>query len=273
MAGPARRALAAVGRLVLPADCLACGEPLGAGREPLGLCLPCRGRLRSPAVGCAVCGTPLPAARLRELAPGFVCGACRSRPPAYDRLITRWTYDGPMGAVVSALKYRRLDYLGRHLADGLLEAVRADRPVATDAGDELPWDLVAPVPLHWWRRLVRGFNQAERIARPLARALGLPYGDPLRRRLATRPQARLARSERLENPADAFAVGSRLGRLWPLGGAARGVEGLSVLLVDDVVTTGATLNAAAVALRRAGAVQVTAAAAARTPSAEERARA
>jgi len=259
-AHPGRGLLAAIGRLLLPASCLACGRALDPARQPLGLCLPCRGRLRVPEAGCSVCGAPLPAARMRELTEGFVCGPCRARPPAYDRLITRWRYDGPMGAVVAGLKYRRLDYLGSHLAEGLLEALRASYLHGPCAPGAAPWDLVAPVPLHWRRRILRGFNQAERIARPLARALGVPFGQPLRRRRATRAQARLARSERLENPVGAFAVAGR----WAAGAARTGVAGRSVLLVDDVVTTGATLNAAARTLVGAGAVAVTVAAVART---------
>lgn len=168
-----------------------------------------------------------------------------------------------MGTVVAALKYRRLDYLGSHLAEGLVEAIRRRYLHDPGAPGSLPWDLVVPVPLHWRRRLLRGFNQAERIARPLARELGVSFGQPLRRRRATRSQARLARSERQKNPVDAFAVGG----WWPPEPAARrGVAGRSVLLVDDVVTTGATLHAAARALVEAGAVAVTAVAAARTPT-------
>lgn len=250
-----RAILGALQRLLLPAVCLCCGRALGAGRHPLGLCLACRGRLKRPAPGCAVCGRPLPAARLRPLAPGFACHRCRARPPAFDRLIAAWSYEGPVEAVITGLKYRRLDYLGGHLARSLVEPLTTSSPTDSRPG---PWDLVVPVPLHWRRRWGRGFNQAERIARPLARHLGLPCHELLRRTRATRPQARLSRTERLENPAGAFAV-----RRGP-GGVER-LSGRRVLLVDDVATTGATLAAAAAALGRAGAVGVTVAVAARTP--------
>ena len=129
------------------------------------------------------------------------------------------------------------------------------------ATETAPWDLVVPVPLHWRRRLARGFNQAERIARPLAACLGVAYGSALRRRRATRAQARLGRAERLANPAGAFAV-----RHSPFPGRRLRLDGARVLLVDDVATTGATLEAAARALRVAGAESVTAVAVARTPS-------
>jgi len=183
-----------------------------------------------------------------------VCGACRRSPPPFSALRAAWSYDGAIGEVVRALKFRRLDYLGAHLARDLRELA---------AGDGEAFDLVVPVPLHWLRRWRRGYNQAERIARPLARLLGVPCAEVLRRRRATRPQIGLAREERLANPRGAFALGSGrgpAGRRW-----RRRLEGGRVLLVDDVVTTGATLRAAAEVLRRAGAREVVAVAAARTP--------
>lgn len=263
-----RRLLGALQRLILPACCLSCARPLDAGAHPLGLCLACRGRLRGPAPGCAVCGTPIPAARMRELAGGFACGRCRTQPPAFERLVVAWSYAGPLEAVIGGLKYRRLDYLGAHLARGLaarLTTSGAETPAVPGEAREdgsgngpAEWDLVVPVPLHWWRRRVRGYNQAERIARPLAAEIGAPFRDLLRRSRSTRPQARLSRAERLRNPAGAFA----LRRGWR---ATRWVTGRRVLLVDDVVTTGATLSAAATVLKDAGAASVTAAAAARTP--------
>lgn len=138
-----------------------------------------------------------------------------------------------MTRVIAALKYRRLTYLGEHLG----AALAAGYPeLSDDAG------LVTSVPLHWRRRLTRGFDHAAAIARPLARRLGLPYAPLLTRRRATRPQVGMARAARLDNPRGAFAL-SR--------GARPVLDDLGdrpVLLVDDVATTGATLDAAAGAL-------------------------
>ena len=250
--GPLARLL----RLLLPAPCLGCGLPSPAGRAGAGrflaLCAGCRGRLRplDPAAACAACARPL----VGQLPRGFRCGRCRAQPPAYDRLLARWRYEAPLDAVLGGLKFRRLDYLGHHLGIDLATAFAADL-----AG----LDLVVPVPLHWGRRLKRGYNQAERIARPLAAHLGLPLVEALRRRRATAAQSTLPRDARLANLAGAFEPRPRAA-IPGMAGIA-GITGHRVLLVDDVATTGATLDAAAQALKRAGAAAVVALVAGRTP--------
>ncbi len=239
---------------LFPAPCLACGrlgadEPLG-----LGLCRPCRARLRAlDGAVCAVCGAPIAGAALPA---GYRCGACRRRPPRYDRLVAGWSYEPPLDEVIRALKFGRLEYLGRHLAERLAPILdRAPGGASRGARAGTPdADLVVPVPLHWRRRLARGYNQAEAIARPLAKRLGLEHARVLRRRRATPPQTALEREQRVRSVRGAFALRRR-----------HDPRGRRVLLVDDVVTTGATLEAAAACLRRAGAARVTAVAAARTP--------
>ena len=229
--------------LLFPPICLGCERATRPGPLRLGLCLPCRGRLKAlRGRRCAACGRPLAAAALPA---GYACGRCRQRPPAFDRLLAVWSYEPPLEQVIHALKFGRLDFLGGHLAaemrqrfGGALRAV----------------EVVVPVPLHWRRQLARGYNQAERIARPLARHLDRPLVRALRRHRPTAPQARLPRDRRRANLRRAFG-----------GRRASKVRGRAVLLVDDVATTGATLDQAAAVLKRQGAVRVVAATAARTP--------
>jgi ComF family protein len=210
---------------LLPAPCLGCEQPLPATGTALGLCSSCRGRLR-----------PLP--------------DIPAAPPALDRLLALWSYEAPLDAVIQALKFRRLDYLGRHLGEEMASRWREALAGA---------DLVAPVPLHWRRRLARGYNQAERIACTLAGRLGLPLEPLLVRRRGTPPQTSLGREERKANLRRAFG----LRRGW--SPAADRIRGRRIVLVDDVTTTGATLEAAATVLRENGAAAVIAVVAGRTP--------
>ncbi len=233
--------------VLLPTPCLACERLIPGGRHFLGLCVRCRGRL-SP-LGrdrCGGCGRPLAGARLPT---GYRCGPCRMSPRAYDRLIALWAFRPPLDSVIHGLKFQRLEYLGRHLAHEMAAWLRAEA---------LEADLAVWIPMHWGRYLSRGYNQAERIARPLARALAIPARRALTRIRATPPQTSLTRAERSANVRGAVRARRR----------AR-VAGRRVLLVDDVTTTGSTLDAGAGALRAAGAAEVTAIAAARTPGSEE----
>lgn len=219
---------------LLPDTCLGCGRLRRRIGAPLGLCRACHGRLVPvPPDSCATCARPLAGGRNLPLPR---CGDCRQEPPPFARLWALWRYQPPLDGVMAGLKFHRLDHLGTELAAAAASRLSPERD---------RWDLVAPVPLHWRRRLERGFNQAERIARPLAARLGLPAGTPLRRLRATRPQVSLPRAERLRGPRSAFALRR---------GAA--VTGLRILLVDDVLTTGATAHACARALKAAGAVAV-----------------
>jgi ComF family protein len=240
---PAKGLLDRLMHALLPAPCLGCGEALPAAGTSLGLCAGCRAVLAPlPRQACAVCARPLAAYALPA---DYRCGACRERPPAFDRLLALWSYRPPLDAVVQGLKFARLDYLGSHLAAALATAF---------AGQLGGFDRVVPVPLHWRRRFARGYNQAESIARPLAGRLGLPCSLALSRRRATPPQSLLGKADRLANLRKAFVV-RRPER----------VRGLRLLLVDDVATTGATLDASAAALKAAGAAAVTALVAGRTP--------
>lgn len=207
---------------LLPRDCLLCAAP---GGEDL-LCSACAAGLpRLPEARCPVCAMPTPDA--------LTCGACLKRPPHFDATAAVFRYEFPLDRLIQSLKYaHRLasaDFLGRALA-----ALHVTRPP----------DMILPVPLSAARLAQRGFNQAVEIARPLARALGAPLEiEHVRRRHDTAPQASLPWKERATNIRHAFECDID-------------VAGKNVLLVDDVMTTGATLDELARTLRAHGAAHI-----------------
>jgi ComF family protein len=175
-----------------------------------------------------------------------LCGRCLASPPAYARTLAAWRYAFPADRLLQALKYE-----GRlSLADPLGDALAA----AVVARGDLPGVLVA-LPLSRERQRTRGFNHAHEIARRVAFRVGVPLVAGLARIRDAPPQAGLAMRERARNVRDAFA-------------ATRSFAGLRVGLVDDVMTTGATLGAASRALLTAGARSVDALVVARTPPPE-----
>ena len=204
--------------------CLACGEAGMPGRD---LCAACHAALPWQGPACPRCA--LPRAR------GGRCEACAQSPPPLDAVHAAFDYAFPLDRLLPRLKFHRDFAAGRVLAQCMAERFAAlPRP-----------DALVPVPLHRARLRRRGYDQALELARLLGRALDLPvHADALRRCRATAAQSRLDADARQRNLRDAFAFDPRK----PL--PAR------VALVDDVMTTGATLHAAARALRDAGVQQV-----------------
>jgi ComF family protein len=203
-------------------DCLAAPRPLTAEH----FCVSCGTAFLNPA--------PLDNSGL--------CGLCRRGLTGFDSAVCFGEYDDELRRLIHLFKYSGVAQLARPLSRMLLSAVpRSAR-----------FDAIVPMPLHWTRRWRRGFNQAELIARELARSLGVPVVKALARSRATAPQAGLTRAQRRSNVSGSF----RVHRPTIIAGA-------HVLLVDDVMTTGATLSGAAAALKRAGARRVTAATVAR----------
>lgn len=222
------------------------------------VCAACRGALDAPTLGvvcdacwrgitpitppfCDRCGDALPSWRVLSVADGR-CPRCRRTPTVIHRTRAIGAYDGSLGAIVHALKYG-----GRRSIARRLSAMMREHGAAVLQGAH----VVVPVPLHLSRRLSRGFNQAS----DLARGLGVPVSYSLRRIRNTGSQADLPAARRHANVRGAFRVAPR----------AR-LRGACVVLVDDVSTTGATLEACAAALLDGGAREVRALIAARAVS-------
>ena len=232
-----RRAIGRIGPmaldLLLPPSCPACGALVARHG---GLCASCWGTMRwvSPPF-CAVLGSPLPI----DLGEAAISPAAMAAPPPFARARAAVLYDDAARSLVHRLKYRDETALAPWLAKWM---VRAGGDVVADA------DLVVPVPLHRRRLIGRRFNQSSELARAICRETGLPHRpDALSRVRDTRRQVGLGNAERRRNVQGAFAVPDR---------ARADVAGRRVLLVDDVLTTGATVSAATRALRRAGAGDV-----------------
>ena len=218
--------------------CQGCGERGAAGRD---LCPACDAALPRIHVACTTCGLPLhaPTADLR-------CDACRRTPPPLTRVVAPFLYGPPLDQWLPRFKFHHDLAAGRLLSQLMLEAcAAAPRP-----------DALVPVPLHRTRLRSRGYNQALELARPLARALQLPLRtDLLTRARATFAQSSLHAIQRHRNLHGAFAaIPALLDRPIPA----------HVALIDDVMTTGATLYAATHALLEAGATCVDAWVCART---------
>ena len=196
-------------------------------------------KLPLPRPVCAKCGRPVVSSAVEETGSAMLCHLCRREVYDFDLARSFGAYTPSMARAILLLKYGELTPLGGWFARLLAQVVEEER-VALEA------DAVVPVPLHAVRLRERGYNQADLIARPLARMLGLPFRSYLLVRTRPRPdKLRLTRRERWETVRGAYAARE---------GAQ--VDKLRVLLVDDVFTTGATLDACSKALRKAGASQV-----------------
>ncbi|MDR2451569.1 MAG: ComF family protein [Candidatus Accumulibacter sp.] len=211
-------------------DCLLCGQHSGGEI----LCRACADDLpRLPASRCRRCALPIPS--------GECCGRCLGRPPHYDRTLAVFRYGFPVDGLIQSFKYGHRLAIAAFLG-GELAALAKDAAV----------DLVVPLPLHPSRLRERGFNQALELARPVARALDKPLDAGACRRVRPTPaQAGLPWKERKKNVRGAFDC-------------ARELAGRRILLVDDVMTTGASLDECARTLKKHGAAEITLLIAART---------
>ena len=171
------------------------------------------------------------------------CGLCRLGLQGFDAVYSYGSYEGSLRELVHLFKYNGMRPLARTLGQFMVQALPR----------EASFDVIVPMPLHWWKQWQRGFNQSDVLAREIGKKWNVPVRNLVRRKKATRPQAGLTNAKRRANMSGAFGM--------PRG---RSLAGARVLLVDDVVTTGATASACARVLKRAGAAHVALLALART---------
>jgi ComF family protein len=229
--GPARLGAWLLSYL-LPAACAGCNGRLGVDQRQ-GVCIDCwRSLVPHPLPACARCAEPQTAACSE-------CPRCRQLPPPFDWALTVWEYGGPARGAVLAFKYGVIPGLARPLAQAALLA----------AGGRLTGErkrpFLVPVPLHPSKLRERGMNPVHELAREIARRLDLRVVSPLERPARSTPQADLGRAARLVNAEQSFTLAR-----------PEDVLGRDLVLVDDVVTTGATATACARLLRGAGARRV-----------------
>src|SRR5258706_7916515 len=228
--------------LVFPDDCRLCGEALHeVSRVPV--CAKCL-LDPQPLVAehfCAACRTPfVNAFPLDETAR---CTLCRLGLTGFDAVYSYGSYEGSLRKLIHLFKFDKVHTLAAPLAKFLaLVLPREER-----------FDVIVPMPLHWRRRWERGFNQSELLAREIGRRWNVPVEKAVRRVKSTAPQAGLTNAKRRANVSGAFQARK-----------SRRLDGARVLLVDDVMTTGATAAACARVLKRAGAAHVALLAVART---------
>jgi len=257
--------------LLFPDDCRVCGEPLQeVSRIPVcGRCLKEPAPLEAEHY-CIACRTPF--LNRFPLDETGRCALCRLGLSGFDAVYSYGSYEGSLRKLIHLFKYGRVTPLVRPLGQFLSMALPR----------ELSFDAVVPMPLHWWRRWRRGFNQADLLAREIARRWNLPVRATVKRVRATAPQAGLTHAKRRSNVSGAFSVARGfsftlalarttepgaadrtgflhrlVGRAGPVRASKKPLLGMRVLLVDDVLTTGASAAACARALKRAGAIHVT----------------
>jgi ComF family protein len=232
--GVARRSAVRALNLIFPPLCVSCRMRVGEAHALCAACWNAISFIEGPL--CSGCGSPF------EVDPGSdtLCGACLARPHDFRQARSLFRYDDASRPLILAFKHGdRLD----HAPAFARWLERTGRPLFADA------ELLVPVPLHRWRLWKRRYNQAAVIAEGLAKITGLPH-DPLvlEKRRSTKSQGEMPSAKaRRRNVLNAFRV--------PPERAVR-VRGRNIILVDDVFTTGATLNACARALKRAGAARV-----------------
>ncbi len=222
--------------LIFPDDCRLCEQPLtNISRIPVcPACLSLPKPLEAEFF-CRACRTPF--VDDYPLDEHDLCTVCRESLVNFDTAYSFGSYEGPLRKLIHLFKYGKVETLAQPLSRFLCQALPLD----------LNFDLVIAMPMHWRKQWERGFNQAELLGRPVAKRYGLSLAANLRRKRYTKAQAGLSELQRRENLKGSFAVKR-----------PEEIAGKRILLIDDVFTTGATLRAAAAALKAARAARVSA---------------
>ncbi|SHK77286.1 ComF family protein [Desulforamulus aeronauticus] len=230
--------LEALVKLLFPTHpgCQLCGSVTG---DSEGICPSCRGWLAGWAKQphCRVCGRPLGS---RHRRPSSLCPACHRQPPPFELARAVGPYEGVLRQAIHLFKFKGRKSLAPLLACLMVELIQQQLPLAQ-------CEAILPVPLSRQRQWERGYNQAELLAKEVARGLKLPLlRETLIKYKETPPQTGLPREERKQNLKDAFL----------LKGPAADIFGRNLLLIDDVFTTGSTASTIAETLKAAGAGKI-----------------
>lgn len=240
-----RTALHTLGGLFFPPLCPGC---LGDTEAAHSFCASCQARAEREAIEppfCATCSRPFPGAEVGENLAAFQCAECRERRFAFSCAVAHRRARGTVRELIHSFKYEGRFYLRRPLAHWLAESL-ADPRVTNPAA--APVAALVPVPLHPRRERARGYNQAVVLAALVGCRAGLPVLARAVRRVRDTPsQTHLSRGERIENLRGAFVVPER---------ARSEIAGRHLVVVDDVFTTGSTVDAVAKSLRGAGAASL-----------------
>lgn len=240
---------------LLPYCCIVCNKLSDQKKD---ICTNCQHDLPWVSHCCMQCGISYEHKKTNN----FHCGQCIKNKPSFDFTITAFEYQDQISSLITQFKFKHQLTYGRVLAELLASTITqkyietpASGPIHTIKTHEHPYTLpevIIPVPLHWWRQTTRGFNQASVIAKILSKQLGIPTNNQLiKRKKLTQPQKSLKLKQRKQNVRGAFALKKQLNYQ-------------HIALVDDVMTTGNTVNTMAKLLKKNGAKTVTVWALART---------
>ncbi|WP_101758319.1 ComF family protein [Oceanicoccus sp. KOV_DT_Chl] len=209
-------------------QCILCAAH---GQQQLDLCTACEQELPWLGHHCQRCALPLSQPSAKE------CGLCQQHPPPFARTVASFAYGPPIAQMISGLKHNKHYGYGRTLC-----FINTRMIASAYLHSQLP-DLIMPTPLHWSRRLIRGFNQSDLLAQDLSQKLGIPLRHGLIRHKRTPAQQSLNAQQRRRNLRGAFAVKAD-------------IVGQRIALIDDVMTTGATVREISQLLIKAGAAEV-----------------